>query len=475
MYIGTVANLALLSLLADGVTALTIPDPVARAVSTSVTSTTAVKSTTAASTLSSPTQVSSAASSALSSLTKVTPTTAAPTNAQQLNSALQGIYTANYTNLAVPVASQIAAGLISSSGSSLGSVISSLLGTNPLLPTGENSVANINLRAPTTAVYPKKGANDAPYSVTEAQLRAAIYIPSTFTYGQKPPTIFVPGTAAYGGSAFGSNLRKLLTGQTYADPVWLNIPGSGLGDVQVNSEYVAYAINYISGISQNKNVSVISWSQGGINSQWALTFFPSTRSVVSDFIPVAPDFHGTVMADVLCSSASGTGTSQTPTCAPAFLQQEYNSALITAFRAKGGAIAYVPTTTLYSGFLDEIVEPQQGTNASAFLQGPSTLVTNNEFQSICPSGSGGASFFGHATSLYNPLSYALVVDALTHDGPGLASRLNLTAVCAPSSAPGLTIADNLQTAALIPVSLVLELAYSPKNTTEPALKAYVTQ
>lgn len=452
MYIGTVANLALLSLLADGVTALTIPDPVARAVSTSVTSTTAVKSTTAASTLSSPTQVSSAASSALSSLTKVTPTTAAPTNAQQLNSALQGIYTANYTNLAVPVASQIAAGLISSSGSSLGSVISSLLGTNPLLPTGENSVANINLRAPTTAVYPKKGANDAPYSVTEAQLRAAIYIPSTFTYGQKPPTIFVPGTAAYGGSAFGSNLRKLLTGQTYADPVWLNIPGSGLGDVQVNSEYVAYAINYISGI-----------------------FFPSTRSVVSDFIPVAPDFHGTVMADVLCSSASGTGTSQTPTCAPAFLQQEYNSALITAFRAKGGAIAYVPTTTLYSGFLDEIVEPQQGTNASAFLQGPSTLVTNNEFQSICPSGSGGASFFGHATSLYNPLSYALVVDALTHDGPGLASRLNLTAVCAPSSAPGLTIADNLQTAALIPVSLVLELAYSPKNTTEPALKAYVTQ
>lgn len=471
MHIPTALSLALVSLLSGGVAALTVPLPkVTPTAGTDPISVPIVAR--ATSTPSSSAQLSSAASSSLSSLTKITPTAAAPTNAQQLNSALQSIYTASFTNLAVPVASQVAAGLVGPTGTSLAGVVNSLLGTNPLLPTGENSIANINLRAPAKAVYPQKGASDAPYSLTEAQLRAAIYIPPTFTYGQKPPTLFVHGTASYGGSTFGSNLRKLLTGQSYADPVWINIPGAALGDIQVNSEYVAYAINYISGISQNKNISVISWSQGGINTQWALTFFPSTRSVVSDFIPVAPDFHGTVMADLLCSSSAVTTI---PSCTPAFLQQEYNSKLITAFRAKGGATAYVPTTTLYSGFFDEIVEPQQGTNASAFLQGPSTLVTNNEFQTVCPAGSGGASFFGHAMSLYNPLAYALVIDALTHDGPGLASRLNLATVCSPFSAPGLTIADNLQTAALIPVALVLELLYFPKDLSEPALEAYVTQ
>lgn len=196
--------------------------------------------------------------------------------------------------------------------------------------------------------------------------------------------------------------------------------------------------------------------------------------MVSDFIPFAPDFHGSILSNAACLSVGGAGALQAPYCSPAFQQQEYNSALITALRAKGGDTAYVPTTTLYSGFFDEIVEPQQGTGASGYLKGPSTLVTNNEFQTVCPAGSPGASFFGHATSLYNPLGYALVVDALTHDGPGLASRVDLTSACSTFSAPGLTIADNLETAALIPLALVLDLEYFPKGITEPPLKAYVT-
>lgn len=475
MRLTTLATWASIALLSEGAAALAIGLP-GLSLPTAVTLPIAIASTAAApSTTANSAQVSSAASATLASLTKITPTAAAPTNAQQLNSALEAIYTANYTNLAVPVASQVAAGLISPTGTSLGGIVSSLLGgLNGLLPIGQNSIANINLLSPAKAVYPKKGTNDAPYSLTEAQLRAAIYIPPTFTYGQKPPTIFVPGTASYGGSTFGSNLIKLLTGKSYADPVWLNLPGASLGDIQVNSEYIAYAINYISGISQNKNVSIISWSQGGVNTQWAFTFFPSTRAVVTDFIPIAPDFHGTILANAACLSVGGAGALQAPYCAPAFQQQEYDSAFIAAFRAKGGDTAYVPTTTLYSGFFDEIVEPQQGTGASAFLKGPSTLVTNNEFQTVCPAGSPGASFFGHATSLYNPLGYALVVDALTHDGPGLASRVDLASACSTYSAPGLTITDNLETAALIPVALVLDLLYFPKGLVEPALKPYVT-
>lgn len=106
-----------------------------------------VASTTAPTTTSSvPAQVSSSASSQLTSLTTVSPTKAAPTNASQLNAALQAIYTATTTDLSHNVASQVAAGLIGPTGLSLGGVVSSLLGSTPLLSTGENSITNINLR-----------------------------------------------------------------------------------------------------------------------------------------------------------------------------------------------------------------------------------------------------------------------------------------------------------------------------------------
>ena len=58
---------------------------------------------------------------------------------------------------------------------------------------------------------------------------------STFTYGQKPPAILVPMTGSKSGETYGVNYIKLLTGMSYADPVWLNIPGFPLGDAQVNA------------------------------------------------------------------------------------------------------------------------------------------------------------------------------------------------------------------------------------------------
>jgi hypothetical protein len=103
-----------------------------------------------------------------------------------------------------------------------------------ILVSGCNSQNNVN-PAPPQAVYPKKEASDAPYDVTEAKLRAAIQIPSTFTYGKKPPVILAPGTGSTGCFSFKGNFIKLLTGQSYADPVWLNIPDYLLDDVQTNA------------------------------------------------------------------------------------------------------------------------------------------------------------------------------------------------------------------------------------------------
>ncbi|KAK7926619.1 hypothetical protein PG985_003617 [Apiospora marii] len=397
---------------------------------------------------------------------------ATPTSLPEVQKTLQSIYgSATPTNLFKNIALQLGSGLGPQEGDK--DLITIIEGYTE----GENSVNNPN--NPTNVsrpVYPSAATGDAPYSVPEAQLRAAIHIPATFTFGAKPPVLFVPGTWSYGGSVFGSNLRKLLTGSPHADPVWLNVPGGMTRDAQVNSEYIAYAINYLSAICSNdddknsSNLTVVSWSQGGLDTQWAFTFWPSTRARVSNFLPVSPDYHGTVLANVLCLSADsdvGLGL-----CDPAVIQQEYTSKYIATLRAAGGDSAYVPTTTFYSGFFDEIVQPQHGTDASAYLLDARGVgVTNVEPQVVCPPGSPGAGFYGHAGMLYHPLTYALIVDALSHGSSDL-SRVDVAEVCSTYTAPGLGLEDVLATAGLIPVALGIMLSSPDKRMVEPPIMPY---
>jgi hypothetical protein len=331
-----------------------------------------------------------------------------------------------------------------------------------------NSVHNNNPRSPVSSIYPSKSYQDAPYSVDEATLRAAIYIPDTFQYGAngKRPVLLVPGTGGPGGLTYHFSFGKLLAGTTFADPVWLNIPGNSLGDVQVNAEYVAYAANYISGISKNAKIGLVSWSQGGLDSQWALKYWPSIRDVVDDFIPISPDFHGSTLY-LPCPGFPS------PLCTPAMKQQGYASTLIATLRANGGDSAYVPTTTLYSDF-DEVVEPQSGTGATSYLSNAHGAgVTNNQIQTICP-GRVAGSVYDHETMLLNPLSWALMVDALTHDGPGEPSRVNLEEVCGQLLAPGLSLEDFLGTEASLIIIVVNTLIFAPKVTEEPPIMAYAT-
>ena len=329
-----------------------------------------------------------------------------------------------------------------------------------------NSQTNINSRNPSPAVYPIKSSKDAPYSLSEAQLRGAIHIPSTFTYGSKPPVILVPGTGAPGGVTYASNFIKLLTGTSYADPVWLNIPSFTLQDIQVSAEYVAYAINYISGVSSNKNVSAMTWSQGSLDMQWALKYWPSTRSKVSDNINVSPDYHGTIDAYFLCP-----GFPKLP-CDASVIQQEYSSNFVTTLRSNGGDSAYVPTTTIYSAIFDEVVEPQSGSSASGNINDARRVgVSNNEVQTVCP-GQPAGGVYGHAGVLFNALAFALAKDALTHPGPGLSSRIDLSSVCAMYVAPGLSVADVLATSNDIVVAGLNLLAYEPKQLYEPAIMGY---
>lgn len=375
--------------------------------------------------------------------------------ASRLSSAIEAEATANtYVDVAIDL---VEAGLTTEN---VGDVVGFV---NDLLD-GENSSNNVNPRKPRPAAYPRAGPNDAPYDLSEQTLRGAIYIPETFQYGRRgapQPIILVPGTGNTGYITFKGNYIPLLQGSTTGDPVWLNIPGFLLGDAQKNAEFVAYAVNYIYGISNHRKPAVFSWSQGGINAQWAFKYWPSTRQRVTDLVAFSPNFHGTILANLIAIGEP---------LPPSVLQQQYDSNFISTLRSNGGDSAYVPTTTVYSGFFDEIVQPQSGRNASAFLldAGPKA-VTNNEVQAVCPDGSAGGSYT-HEGTLYNPLGFALAVDALKHDGPGRPSRLNLAAVCEPYLTPGLDLADFLLTENAILVAGATLLTYPEKVFEEPTIK-----
>jgi hypothetical protein len=294
-----------------------------------------------------------------------------------------------------------------------------------------------------------------------------MYIPSSFTWGAKQPILMSPGTGATGGINFESNIGKLLSGTSFADPVYLNIPNELLSDAQISAEYVSYALQYLYALT-SKKPAIVTWSQGSLDAQWAFKYWPSVPKIVTDHIAISPDYHGTVLAYILCP---GFAAGNDIACVPSVIQQDYNSNFVTKLRSNGGDSAYVPTTTVYS-LLDEIVEPQDGTAASGYLNDARNVGVSNTFLQGACLGQPAGGLYTHEGVLYNPVAYALVVDALQHTGPGSFSRVS--GQCGAIVAPGLSLSDVIETEALIPLAVLNILSYEPKVLSEPAIKSYAT-
>ncbi|KAF7596157.1 hypothetical protein BBP40_003056 [Aspergillus hancockii] len=354
---------------------------------------------------------------------------------------------------------------IATSGLVLPSILSFL---NGYAHNSLNSFHNNNPPPRNLSIYPFKAKDDAPYSITETTLRAAIHIPKSFSYGKKTtlPVLLVPGTAVPAGTAFYFNFGKLRTALPESDIFWVNIPRASLGDIQLNAEYVAYAVNYISALSSSK-ITVISWSQGALNIQWALKYWPSTRDIVEDFVAISPDFHGTIVTWLVCPILSML------LCTPSIWQQGWDAEFIKVLRDGEGDSAYVPTTTVYSSF-DRIVAPMSGENASALLLDSRGVgVSNNNLQTICANKAAGGAY-SHEGVLYNPIAWALTVDAINHDGPGKPSRIDIEKICEQVLPPQLGLMDLLGTEAIVLVALAELIAYSPKTFGEPSIATYAS-
>jgi triacylglycerol lipase len=271
---------------------------------------------------------------------------------------------------------------------------------------------------------------DAPFSVDAETLAAALTCPRGNPTTTAPPVLLVHGTATTGAQSWEKGYVPALAANGYT-PCYVTLPSRAMDDMQKSSEYVAYSIHYLSALSGGLKPAIVSHSQGGPVSQWALQFWPSTRSVARAFVPLAPDFAGIDLAisdlSAICDLID---------CQPSLWQQSEGSKYYKALHA-GDFRALVPTTSIWSKVCyfaslltlyfanmvyqaDGVVTPSEK-NADL----PDAKVVS--VGKLCP-----LRIVNHVYMTVDSAAFALALDALDHEGTASVSRLvpKVLSICA---------------------------------------------
>lgn len=180
-----------------------------------------------------------------------------------------------------------------------------------------------------------------------------------------------------------------------------------MGDMQISSQYVAYSIHMISSLAGGAQTAIVSHSQGGPDTQWALRFWPSTQKLTRAFVALSPDFAG---IQLLGSNLSDFCVGKL--CQASIWQQSAGSNYLTAMHDDTFQ-EMVPTTTIWTQF-DGIVNPPQ---SNAQLPGATAV----SVQGLCP-----GRMTTHVFMTIDAAAYALALDALNHGGIASISRARST-------------------------------------------------
>lgn len=308
---------------------------------------------------------------------------------------------------------------------------------------------------PAVAAGPAFAPVDRPgpaLSVPTAKLEAALACTGNVARGRQT-VLFVPGTTVNPREDYAWNWFRALDklGRPYCA---VTLPFNTTGDTQIASEYVVHAIRSIYATTKVK-VQVIGHSQGGTEPRFALRFWPDLRAKVDDYIAFAATNHGSSLIRGLCA----------PTCAPALWQQIDNSAYIQAMNSHQETFAGISYTQIYT-HLDQFVQPNLDDTGTTSLTGPGDI-TNVATQDVCP-----ANTAEHiAVGTYDPVAYALAMDALTHAGPADPARL-AASVCDEVLMPGVDPRTFLTNLADAYNQIFISLTTDPRVDAEPELKSY---
>jgi len=231
----------------------------------------------------------------------------------------------------------------------------------------------------------------------------------------RAPVLLIPGTFNTP-AIFRWNYLPALTDRGW--PVCtVRLPAKATAPIQVSAEYIAFAIRTAYRQS-GRRVRIIGFSQGGMSPRWVIRFAPETRHMVDDFIALAPSNHGADVAHDICDLAPYPDRAGTVGCPPAFWQQRPGSAFLDALNAGYETVPKVDYTVIYSKN-DGIIGLESRSGRHSALRDEGSNVSNIALQDLCPANV--SQHFDVGT--FDPVAFAVVMDALEHPGPARRFRL----------------------------------------------------
>lgn len=328
-------------------------------------------------------------------------------------------------------------------------------------------MAAVTIVASPVAAYPAPHPSYAPperpgppLEVPVAELDAALRCSANLPRADREPVLLVPGTALTPAEHYGWNYQRALdaSGRPYCA---VELPERGTGDMQVSAQYVVHAIRSMYQRT-HRRVVVVGGSQGGTLPRWALRFWPDIRPAVASQIGLAGPNHGGTGLRVLClpDSAVPTGVG----CLPALWQLQTGSAFTAALNSGGETFPGIAYTQIASG-LDWFVPP-----SDAFLAPSQARVANLAVDEVCP---------GHvadhlAVVTFDPVAFALAMDAIDHPGRPANPRRLPADVCGRTLPPELDPAE-VSGGYASAVATIGKAAFTARRVpVEPALRCHVT-
>lgn len=222
-------------------------------------------------------------------------------------------------------------------------------------------------------------------------------------------------------------------------------------------------MHYLSSQVGGNPVTVISHSQGGPDVQWALRFWPSTRSVVRNFVALSPDLSGVDSQSTLYQlcTLDLTNALDVTLCTESLWQQGVGSNYYKALNYHKDT--FVPTTTLYSEADTTVPPPEK----NAYLPGGATSIA---VQQMCPK-----STTDHIGMLVDYAAFLLALNAIkSGDQANVADVASYmpSNTCSSMSAPGMNYGlVPALTQVLGDLALGILLT-GPKTRGEPPIKDY---
>jgi triacylglycerol esterase/lipase EstA (alpha/beta hydrolase family) len=275
------------------------------------------------------------------------------------------------------------------------------------------------------------------------------------TGDDRVPVLLVPGTWATPEDHYGWNYMRAFSALSWPYCA-VTTPKNAMEDMQISGEYVVHAVRTMYQ-QAGRRIAIFGGSQGGSLPRWALRFWPDTRTMVEDHVGLGPTNHGGEGIVTLC----------TPNCAPALWQQLYQSNFVRAMNSGQETFPGISYTEIYT-HQDQFATPASDDTGTSSLHGGGGRIANVALQDICP-----GHFADHFKAVtYDAVSYALAIDALTHDGPAEPARIDRS-VCSEEYQPGVDRETFPTTYLKAGMVVMTQQATGERVDKEPELRSYV--